>query len=192
MTKQEKITITVALLLVLLALLAIFTFLIKKPASPQKTANLPQEHKQIVKLSLAALQKEYKVGDEIKVSVFIDSGGRIVDGLDVILRYNPAYLEVEGGEKFLDSSDSVFSVFPSSKIDPQKGKIVFSALATPPKGKFEGKGRVASISFKAKKKGETEISFVFAPSSTIDTNVSSFSESKDILEKVENLKLKIN
>ena len=94
-------------------------------------------------------------------------------------------------KRYLDTTSSVFSSFPSPEIDETAGQIKISAITSPGES-FQGQGKVASLNFKAKKQGETIVSFVFEKGSTIDSNVSSYTYPGDILSQVENITLKIS
>lgn len=142
-------------------------------------------------LMLISSQNEYNLGDSILVEIYLDSQGNLVDGVDVILKYQPQYLSLKFQEaEFLDKSGSVFKSFPAPMVDQKKGQIVFSAL-TGPGQSFQGQGKVASLWFETQKPGQTEIKFLFKPGSTTDSNVSSYTQPKDILEKVTDLELSI-
>lgn len=157
----------------------------------QKGLEIPERLAGEAVLSLVSSQSACQKGEIVTVEIYLDSKGHLVDGVDVILNYPPQDLQLEYMDSvFLDESDSVFGIFPSPTVNQENGQIVFSALSVPGKS-FQGKGKIASLKFEAEKAGETEIKFLFTPDSTVDSNVSSYEEPKDVLGKAVNLKLLI-
>lgn len=141
-------------------------------------------------LSLASNKKEYTVNEGIIIDIYLDSQGNLVDGVDAVLRYDPQFLRLQDKESFLNTNGSVFSSFPGAQIDEVIGEIRISAIASPGRS-FQGKGRVGSLFFIAKKEGQTLVTFVLQKGSTTDSNVSSYAYPGDILSQAENLVLKI-
>ncbi len=94
---------------------------------------------------------------------------RTAVGLDVFLEYDPTYLKIEEKNKnqktdalkYLDTKFSEFDIFPYFKIDEENGSIIFLAFMKPLKGFVGANSKVAEITFKALKKGNTEIKFKF-------------------------------
>lgn len=138
-----------------------------------------------VSLFLSSLRDNYNLEEDISVKISINTVNFEIDGMDVVLNYNPQELKFQK----IDTSESVFSIFPSPSIN-EEGKIKFSALVSPQQ-KFQGEGEVAIVLFQAIQEGETELYFDFELGSTIDSNVALSGQGKDILEKVNSLKIKI-
>lgn len=181
MIKPKTKFIIIFVLIIILALIYFLAFPKKKI---EEKGVFTEKSK--VTLSMAASQREIAQGDEFLVNVILDTSEFQADGVDVVLNYNPQYLEF----KKIDYSDSVFSTFPPYSVIKGGGRISFSALS--PAGQtFQGKGKVAAISFQALKQGESEIYFDFQPDSAFDSNVALHGKGKDILEKVDNLKILI-
>jgi len=189
-TKNFFTIILILLILLITTGVVLVHYLSKSEAIPETEKTKSAAEKGVI-LELFSPKNEYKTGEIIKVEVQLDSGDELVEGVDILLYYNPNFLKLKTENGFLNTSESIFSTFPSPKVNIKKGEIIFSALASPPKGNFKGKGKIATLTFEAIKKGETTIEFAFTPGATRDSNVSSFSEPKDLLEKVKNLKLKI-
>ncbi len=141
-------------------------------------------------LTLAANDSEYKVGDDVIVDVYLDTNGEAVDGVDLILEYNPSFVQLNGTAKFFNTEGSVFSNFIGAKADKEEGRIEISAL-TSPGNSFQGRGKIGSLVFSSQSAGNTKISFVFKKGDTTDTNVSSYSQSGDTLDRVQNVSLTI-
>lgn len=142
-------------------------------------------------------QSQYKVGDNINALVVLDAPLRKVSGVDVFLEYDPTYLEVKeinqdqkiDALRYLNTEFSEFKIFPYFKLDEERGHIIFSALTEPLKEFVGTNGKIAEITFKVLKKGNTEIKFRFKKNSSLDSNVASYG--KDALNSVRNLKLSI-
>jgi len=149
-----------------------------------KIFNKQVDYKKAI-LSLFVEQEEIKAGDEIKVNIILDTQSQPVDGVDVILKYDPLVLKAQDKEV---KKGEVFTNFMTNEINQETGIIKFSALSQPGQA-FTGQGVLAFIDFQALKQGQTPISFVFEPASTQDTNVAS--QSKDILKEVRELGLNI-
>lgn len=154
-----------------------------------------------VALSLTSDKNEYHIGDIAKISVLIDTLGRKTPGVDIILAYNPEFLEISGKikskikgkekvkpEDYLDISSSRFDTFPYMSIDLDKSLISFSALMLPLQD-FQGSGEIASLNFKTLKSGATQVKFIFERKSTTDSNVAF--AGKDILTSVKDLEINI-
>lgn len=140
-------------------------------------------------LSLISDKEYYSVNEDVVVDIFLDSQENLVDGVDLILKYDSQMLQLSEAN-FFDTTDSVFSAFPYAKIDEIAGQIKISAITSPGRS-FQGKGKIGSLHFKAQKGGQALISFVFGKGSTTDSNVSSYAYPQDILSQVENLAVKI-
>lgn len=150
--------------------------------SPAKIFNQqPADQKAILRLTTK--DSQIKVGDLVKVDVELDTQDKSVDGVDVILNYNPVLLEnnrLEPGQ--------IFSNIMTNQVDQETGIIKFSALSKPEQT-FKGTGILATLEFKALKAGTTFIDFDFQEDSTEETNVAG--QGKDILKTVENLEINI-
>ncbi len=137
-------------------------------------------------LSLITQEKEVAVGETVNVSIYLDTQGKLVDGVDVILKYDTIILKAKDKEV---KKGEVFSNVMTNEIDQKTGLIKFSALSQPGQT-FSGTGTLVTLNFKALRSGQTAIAFVFEKGSTEETNVAS--QGKDILKEVKNLELIIN
>lgn len=149
-------------------------------------------------LTLEAPQTEIKEGDTFPVNVFLDAN-LPTTGVDIALEYNPIYLELapQGSGNaspalnYLDTTLSIMDIFPFAELKTRSDNSVFfrfSAVAKPLK-EFKGRGVVATLSFKAVKRGETDISLLSEKGSGSDSNVAYLG--KDILTGTKNLRVKI-
>lgn len=169
-----------------------------------------------VAMSVSTNRAQYAIGDQVKVSVQLDIQGRKTPGVDVVLAYDPTYLEpvslvpavqatspkdkkaavtsITKGivrftpQTYLESSSSRFDTLPYFSIDYDKAQIRFSALMQP-LNDFEGKGEIASLYFKAIRPGMTEIKIISDQNSTTDSNVAF--GGRDILNSTTNTTINI-
>ncbi|MEK7635986.1 MAG: hypothetical protein AAB405_02765 [Patescibacteria group bacterium] len=149
---------------------------------------------ELVIISLSADKKEYNFDELVNVGVLLKLADKKTPGVDVLLKYDPKSLELQkiaGGKlqtsgivsdskQILKTDSSSFETFPYLKADILSGSIFFSALAQPMKDVI-GEANIASIVFKAVRKGNTKISLVFDKSLNQDTGV--FYMGEDILDK---------
>lgn len=136
-------------------------------------------------------------GSVFPVEVLLQSG-LPTTGVDVALQYDPEYLELTRHDNespgsplsYLDTTFSVFDIFPYADVKPAKDFSIFSfsALAKPLK-KFKGSGVVASLDFKALKRGDTVITVISEPGGATDSNVAF--AGKDILNHAGSLRVRI-
>lgn len=140
------------------------------------------------KIALFSAKKSYTVKETIPVSVVIGTGGHTIDGVDLIVRFDPKMLEATQGGLI---KGKILSEYPLVSLDANKGLISISGISTLKTG-FIGTGQFASIVFKPKSTGKTSVSIDFKKDSTTDSNLVEAATSKDILEVVDNLELNIN
>lgn len=140
------------------------------------------------RMSLFAPKRNLNASEEVRVSVVIGTGGKSVDGADLIVSYDPKILEATSGGLV---KGKIFDEYPLLSLDEKKGLISISGINSVKKG-FAGTGQFASLVFKAKSSGKANLKIQFEKDSTTDSNLVESSSSKDILEVVDNLELQIN
>ena len=159
----------------------------------ENEAQKPEPKSVIIKLSADKI--EYNLNELVNVDILLALADKKTPGVDVLVKYDPKSLELQktaGGalqtngvvsdpKQILKTSKSSFDTFPYLKVNILDGSIFFSALAQPKKDVI-GEANVASIVFKAVKKGSTKISLVFDKNLNQDTGV--FYLGEDILDKV--------
>lgn len=133
---------------------------------------------------LSSSKLKYKVGEQISISINISSAKR-VDGVDLIISFDPKVLSAQP-----TIFGTIFSDYPQNRIDQTLGKVSISGITTQTGGVIP-KGEFGKVFFVAKAVGTTKIAFDFTPGKTADTNVSETGTGKDILEKVNELEIKI-
>ncbi len=112
--------------------------------------------------------------------VVIDSGGKSIDGIDVVVDFDPKKVQVVGSEV---SPSAMFERFPLNSVDNVKGQIRFSALTFSPKPEA---GIAATFRFKPLSPGTVSFNFEFSLGKTTDSNMAEHGSAQDILGKVEN------
>ena len=133
----------------------------------------------VMGLSPARGDYAYTLGQTYPVGILVDSKSAKIDGVDVIINFDPAKAEVVGGV----SAGNLFERAVLNQIDNETGQIRFSALS------FDAKpvtGIAATFSFRPKAAGEVDFNFDFKPGVTTDSNMAENGTAKDILGKVEN------
>ena len=138
------------------------------------------------KISLKAPKNDFKVGEDIEVTIYVNTGGRVTDGTDAVLKFEPKILEASS------SSISIGTIYPDYPIAKVKDDTIrISGISSLSGGTFKGEGVLATVSFKAKGAGKTQVMLDFTPGGTADANIVESSSGDDLLQAVENLEVKI-
>lgn len=146
------------------------------------------------KISLVAAKTSYSVNETIPVSVVVDTGGRSVNGVDLIVHYDPKVVEASPAGIV---KGQIFDDYPAISINANQGLISISGIDNM-NNSFNsnnltyGIGQFAIINLKAKTPGRVSLTVDFnGKGSTTDSNLVEITTAKDILEKVNNLELTI-
>lgn len=132
-----------------------------------------------------------KAGDTFTVTLSLYSP-KTVDGADLIVRYDPKKLSIITGDaKNAVTTSSVFALYPQNTADTISGKVNLTGLISPGSQGVSGNKDIGTITFKALSSGSTDLTLDFQPSSDKDSNVVDSKTGRDILEKVNNLKVNI-
>ncbi len=141
------------------------------------------------KLMLKTKQTEIKKGQIFPVEVILDPHGHQAVGVDLTIKYDPSALSlIATGSANPLSESKVFQKTFFDDRNPKQGLASMSAISDT-EHKIPDMAVFTSMMFKALKVGPTEITIVFTPGETRDTNI--ISETKDILGSVENLPITI-
>lgn len=159
-------------------------FLIQSNQNASKPVVSTQVVIQPTSIILTSERNEYRVGDEIIVSISISSPKK-VDGADLIVNFDPKVLTAKEA-----TLGTIFSDYPQNKVDANLGRVSVSGI-TSQAGGIIPQGEFGKLNFVAKAAGKARIYFDFTPGQTGDTNVSETATSKDILEEVNELELNI-
>ncbi len=159
-------------------------FLIQSNQNVPRPVVSTQAAIQPTSITLSSDKSEYRVGDEVIVSVTLSSS-RKVDGADLIISFDPKVLTAREA-----TLGTIFSDYPQNKVDVSLGKVSVSGI-TSQQGGIVPSGEFGRIAFLVKATGTTKISLDFSLGVTVDTNVIESGTGKDILETVNQLELNI-
>jgi hypothetical protein len=136
---------------------------------------------------LSSDKESYQSGEKILVSVKIATGGHSTDGTDLVLNYDPNFLELDKASFFKKGA-----IYPDySFIDVQDNVISISAISSTSGGTFNGVGLLGTLEFTAKKPGGSKLTLDSKKDSTSDTNITETETAFDILTQVKNLDINI-
>ncbi|MBU1131836.1 hypothetical protein KKC32_01100 [Patescibacteria group bacterium] len=137
--------------------------------------------------SLSPSSGIYSPGQIFNVNILVNTDNAETDAADVILHYDPVYLEVvdalpAAGIQVLPGS--LYESYPGNIVDPVNGTIKvtgFSFMST-----YRGSnGIFATVNFRAKQNvAGTPVTFEFTLGSTTDSNLALHGTSDDILSSV--------
>ncbi|MBU1032217.1 cohesin domain-containing protein [Patescibacteria group bacterium] len=139
------------------------------------------------KISLQTSKTTVNVSEIIPVSVIIDSGGHMINGVDLIIKYDPKVLEVVSDGLI---KGTMFDNYPLISSDADTGLISISGISEAQNG-VKDAGQFATVNLKTKVAGTTSLMVDFEKDSTIDSNMVEVSTLNDILENVDNLEINI-
>ena len=140
-------------------------------------------------LALRTNQVITKKGQTIPVEVILEPNGHKAVGVDLTIQYDPTALSlIATGSANPFSESRVFQKTFFDDRNPKQGLASMSAISDT-EHSIPDMAVFTSMMFKALKVGPTEITIVFTPGETRDTNI--ISETKDILGSVENLPITI-
>lgn len=131
-------------------------------------------------LSPAAGDYTYTSGLTYPVGVVVDSKTGSVDGVDVIIKFDPKKAQVVGNSL---NPTTLFEKVPLNTVDNTTGTIRFSALTFTPKSVT---GILATFSFRPQAPGVVNFNFDFTPGATTDSNIAEHGTAKDILGSTQN------
>lgn len=124
------------------------------------------------------------LGEVFTVSIKVDTGGYESGGVGSIIIYDPymfAATTIQTGQIFTD--------YPMSSINNEKGKITISGIAASTEHLFSGSGEFAKVTFKPIQIGQSEINFAFQPGLTTDSNIAVTFGNGDILTKINKIEI---
>lgn len=153
------------------------------PTGGSKTSTQPSAGK----ISLITPKTNYQVAEEVPVSVMIDTGSHTIDGVDLIVRFDPKILEATSGGLI---KGTIMSEYPLMSLDAQAGLIAISGISSLGNS-FSGTGQFATLNLRAKAPGTTSLTIDFNKGSTTDSNLVVTATSEDILGSVSNVNLEI-
>lgn len=167
-----------ALLFLLTALFVSFLAVQRKTSWPTKAG----EEK--AQLWLLPTKLNLKQGEETEIRVFLISRVSEVGGVDLVLKYDPSFLEIVGNTI---KPGTIFDYYRDRLVDNRRGIIRLSSS-----GKFKGEGTFATFMIKAAKKGEGKIEIISPKTSPDSAVVWDAEEKTNILEATYNLSFVID
>lgn len=160
--------------------------------SPKQTANTsssPSPQTSAV-ISLSADKTSLRIGETAAVTINVSTTVS-TDGVDLIVKYDPKILAVvPSSSQSAVNVGTIYSNYPINSIDETAGQIVVSGIAPLQKAVVPN-GILGTMVFQAKSVGQTSIAVDFTQGSTTDSNIIETKTAKDVLSKVENVKLTI-
>lgn len=133
------------------------------------------------KMSFSPKSGNFKIGDSIKIKILVDSKEKTLTGIDSVIKYDPAVIEVIGDLK----PGTLFPIYPILKVKKDKGEIDITGTITDPSQlPFKGIGELAEITVKPLKIGKINLNFDFTPGKTNDSNFAEKETGNDVLEEV--------
>lgn len=142
-------------------------------------------------LALQTASTQVEVGQEIPVDVVLDTDGALVDGVDAIISFDSALLNVQpvtvDGKSVPVKVGVLFNDYPQNALED--GQITLSGISD--STGYSGKGILGTIVFKAIKQGSASVKIEYSPDDTIESNVILSRAAKDILGNVLDLALDI-
>lgn len=139
------------------------------------------------RISLNVSKTSFRSGEGVPVSVFINTGGKSLSGADLIIRFDPKFMEATQGAVL---KGAIFDEYPLASVDTKKGLVSISGIDNL-QNSFKGVGQFALINFKTKLPGKTSVTIEFIKGATTASNLVEAATSKNILEQVDNLELEI-
>lgn len=140
-------------------------------------------------LSMQSEKTEFKNSELFKVNLLLNSFSSPVSAVDIVVKYDPAFVALQSSPSAKPFSPSLlFQKTVFNELSSKQGLATMSAVADTGKD-FIGSSILTSLNFKAIKPGSTEITIVFTPGETRDTNV--VSKTEDILETATGLSVTI-
>ncbi len=151
--------------------------------------NIPLQSKEkIASMSLTPQIVSSTVGQEFKLDINVDTNNRKINGIDVVLLYDPQMLTAINS-----NTGTLFTTLLVNDIDPVAGKIVITAsrISTAEEPVL-GIGVLATTTFVPKKGGVSEVTILADPNSTNTSNVTETKTSKNILTHTSNAQITIS
>ena len=141
-------------------------------------------------MSLIPSKDSYKVGDTVPVAIRISTGGRATVGTDLLLKFDPSFLEAQSQTNFLRGQ--IYKDYPIISIDNKSGTVKVSGVDSPGESGFAGIGILGEMIFTAKKEGKTTLQIQSKPGATNLSNIIENGTAKNILSQVYNLDVNIS
>lgn len=195
-TEYKKLLIVVAFLVVLIVGVMMIR-VTQKPSQRDETGVTPQSLEENTPLptSETELWGEYRLepqtvksspGAVFTIKTVLVAPKIALDGADIILRFDPEFLTVEG-----ITPSSLFSAYPRKEIDNTVGSVHLTGFTS--STTLGNKGEtVADIAFRANKVGTTTITVDFQKNASNRSTIVEKGTSKNVLGSVKGATVQIN
>lgn len=172
----------VLILLVIIEIVLGWNFLAKRRSSlPVQVEVMPVVKLLVPKMFFSFSSSTLKVNKESEIKIMIETGGKLITGADVVIKYDPDLLTIK---KIVPGK--LFPYYPILKIKKDKGQVeITGTIVSPEQQSFDGVGELASLSVVPLKEGEISLSFDFTSGKTNDSNLAEKGTGKDVLKEVE-------
>lgn len=185
-SETKKIGVVVVVLVILLVGILVIRKL-RKPAVVPATTNqtVVPSPTQILEVppgvySIELNPKSIKIDEKTEAKIIFTARDKKIAGSDIILKFNPDYLEAD--EKV--TTGDFFASFPRNSVNNKEGLIKVIGFSSVSDNAVESPVTVFTVLFKAKKAGSTKISFDFALGRTNLTTLVEKGTSRNILGTV--------
>ena len=129
--------------------------------------------------------------EKFEVDIILQTPAR-TDGVDVVITYDPKFLELIPTGVSPAKTTSLYPEYPVNIHDTVNGRITISGAAGVGGVNFTGESKLAAVTFKTKIVGQTKVTIDYTKGSSSDSNVVDSKTGSDILDEVSNLELTIN
>lgn len=188
-TKKSFFGPKIIFLILGIIILVEVVYVVRALTSPTSTPPLPvsntSNQQSLGKISLITSQASYKIGEEIPVSVMIDTGANAISGVDLIVRFDPQVLTANVDDI---TKGEILSDYPFIDVDNKTGIVAISGINSIDKT-FKGTGQFAVITMKAKKAGNTSVAVDFKRGTTTTSNLVEAKTAGNVLDTVDGVEL---
>lgn len=149
----------------------------------KQASSVPISTEPVPSIQLFSDTLQAKVGQDMSISVNIDTLARQADAATVVLTYNPAkvtFKRIENG--------TTFTEYTEPKVDSDTGRITISGIMAI-NSSYIGEGLFARVHFTPKTSGEATFNLQYTPEATDETTIAA--QGKEILGKVAGTKVLI-
>lgn len=188
----KRIVIVLSALILLEAVWAVWSLSKNQIKREQNITSPPAQTPPVVEkprissatLALQTTSPQAEVGQDIPVDIVLDTDGALVDGVDAIISFDSALLNVQpatvDGKSVPVKKGTLFNDYPQNALED--GKITLSGISD--SAGYSGKGVLGTVKFRAVKAGSVSVKIEYSPDSTTDSNVILSQAAKDILGNV--------
>lgn len=139
------------------------------------------------KISLQANSSSIKIGETGNLSILFEAPGSKLDGIDIVLRYDPRIINVLGF-----SEGNYFKLYPRKDINNDLGVVKVTALDSASSSVLsQEKTELGTIQFRAKTAGVSQVNFDFITGATGQTVLTQQGTSQNILGSASGVTIRV-